>query len=248
MKRSFGGVLCLVLGTVLLVTGLRSGASGDVGIVPSPCSGGVVGVAATCPTGTISITETTQVTGTPVPTPPANWTVHVTSTCDDPLTGNPVAQDVTVPNNGTGGSTALFVFDTTAHNSSCSYALTETGAPAGYTPTFTPTSPLTIPWDQSNSGSTRSVALVNALVVATPTPSPTLTPTRTATATATPTATATATATAEPTSDAPSSAAAVANTGPHEQVRATAWIGGALCVLGLVLLLAGRRRPRGLRE
>jgi len=238
MKRSLGGLLCLLLGGVLLVTGLRSGATGDVGDVSQPCSGGNIGGVSLCPTGTITFTETTQVTGTPVPTPPATWTVHVTSSCDDPLTGNPVAQDVTVPNNGAQSTTALFVFDDTTHNTNCSYAFTETGAPAGYTPTFTPVSPATIPWNESSSGSNLPVALVNALTVTSPTP----------TATASRTRTRTATATAEPTSSAaPSSQAPVANTGPHEQVRATVWIGGALCVLGLVLLVAARR-PRGVRE
>ena len=237
MKRRFGGVLCLVLGTVLLVTGLRSGATGDVGNVSSPCSGNI-GIAVSCPTGTIAVTEETHVTGTPVPTPPANWTVHITSSCDDPATGNPVAQDVTVPNNATGTSTALFVFDTTAHNASCSYALAETGAPAGYIATFTPTSPVTIPWDETNSGSSLKVALVNALEVASRTPSPTPTRTRTASSSSA----------AEPTATETSSAAPVAATGPREQIRATAWIGGALFLLGLVLLVTGRRRPRGLRE
>lgn len=239
MKRRFGGLLCLALGTVLLVTGLRSGATGDVGRVSSPCGGGVAGVAPTCPTGTISITEQTHVTGTPVPTPPANWTVRVTSSCDDPSTGNPVAQDVTVPNNGTGTTTALFIFSDTGQGTSCSYALAETGAPAGYTATFDPASPVTIAWNESNSGSGLKVGLVNALVVAPTKP----TPTRTRTSTAAGSTSAAATSAA-----ASSSAAPVANTGPHEQVRAAAWIGGALCVLGLVLLLAGRRRPRGLRE
>ncbi len=237
MKRRFGGVLCLVLGTVLLVTGLRTGTTGDVGNVVSPCSANI-GITVACPTGTIAITEETHVTGTPVPTPPANWTVHITSSCDDPATGNPVAQDVTVPNNATGTSAALFVFDTTAHSTSCSYALAETGAPTGYTATFTPTSPVTIPWDETNSGSSIKVGLANVLVVASRTPSPTPTPTPTASSSSS----------AEPTATATSSAAAVANTGAREQIRATAWIGGALCLLGLVLLVTGRRRPRGLRE
>jgi hypothetical protein len=240
MKRSLGGLLCLLLGTVLLVTGLRSGATGDVGDVSTPCNGGDVGGVSLCPTGTISFTESTNVTGTPVPTPPANWTVHVTSSCNDPLTGSAVAQDVMVPNDGTGSTTALFVFDSTSHGTHCSYAFSETGAPAGYTATFTPASPVTIPWNESNSGSELKVDLVNALTVASRTPTPTPTPTTSA---------APSSESAQPTSTAaPSSAAPVANTGPHEQVRATAWIGGALCVLGLVLLVAGRRQPRGSRH
>lgn len=241
MKRRFGGLLCLVLGSVLLVTGLRSGASGDVGNV-SPCVGGAPGITVACPVGTITFSEQTHVTGTPVPTPPASWTVHVTSKCDDPLTGNPVAQDVTVPNGGSQSTTALFVFSDNTRTTNCSYAFSETGAPAGYTATFTPVSPATIPWNENNSGSNLPVALVNALTVTSRTTTPT------ATATASRTSTRTATATAQPTSSAaPSSQAPVANTGPHEQVRATAWIGGALCLLGLVLLLAARR-PRGARE
>ena len=240
MKRNFGGLLCLVLGTVLLVTGFRGGVSGDVGNVVPACTAAAPGFNVPCPTGTITFSETTNVTGTPVPTPPATWTVHVTSTCDDPLTGNPVAQDVTVPNSGSQSTTALFIYNDVAHNATCSYAFTETGAPAGYTPTFTPVSPVTIPWNESLSGSNLPVALVNALTVASRTPTPTATASRTRTRTAT--------ATAEPTSTAaPSSNAPVANTGPHEQVKATAWIGGALCLLGLVLLIAARR-PRGTRE
>ena len=227
MKQRLGAFLCILLGAVLITTGLTSNSGGDIGGVVPSCGEVAIGIAVPCPTGTISFTETTTGTGA---TPPANWTVHITSTCLDPATGLPVDMTVSVPDGGTNSSGPLEVFTTNTHSTSCSYTYVEDPVPAHFTATFAPTSPQVIPFSGGSTNSGLKVDLTNAYTA----PTPTTSAPASSSAAATPTATAT-------TSPAPTTEP-VANTGPHEQIRASVWIGVALCALGLVLLVAGRRR------
>jgi hypothetical protein len=227
MKRRLGAVLCILLGAVLIGTGLAGNSAGDVGGVAPTC-GVSIGVSVICPTGTISFTETTTGTGAPHP---AAWHVHITSSCLDPTTGSAVDQTVNVPDGGTASSGPLELYTTEAKTATCSYTYVEESIPAHVTATFDPVSPQTIPdaGGQTNSG--LKVDLTNAFAAPTTPPSSSSAPPSSSAPASTPVA-------------ASSSTAAVANTGPHEQVRASVWIGVALCVLGLVLLVAGRTRRR----
>jgi hypothetical protein len=167
------------------------------------------------------------------PTPSGHWSVRITSDCLDPNTGLPVDQIVLVPTGGSASSGDLFLFTTTAHTSQCGYVFVEDPLPGNCTSVFDPASPQTIP----NSDG-RHVVITNTCTERTttaPPPPPTST-------TATPTASTSVPAT--PSSSAAPSTAPISNTGPREQVRLSVWIGAALCVLGLVLLVAGRRRGR----
>jgi hypothetical protein len=239
MKQRLGALLCLALGAVLITTGLTAGGAGTVGdVVPISCSGGI-GVAIPCPTGKIAITESTVTTTGSSATPPAGgWQVDITSTCNSPLTGQPASITVTVPDGGTGTSTELFLFTDETHGTVCTYALAE-HVVTGFVqpPVFDPASPVTIPFTPGESNA-------NQLDVD-------LTNTESA-----PASTSAAPSTSDPASSsvvvsasaiAVSSAAAapIASTGPRDQVRASVYIGAALCLLGLFLLIAGsigRRR------
>jgi hypothetical protein len=236
MKQRLGALLCLALGAVLITTGLTAGGNAAVGGQAPNCGTDVIGVAIPCPTGTISITKTTIIPeGATVTPPPGGWKVDITSTCQDPLTNDPVAQTVTVPDNDTATSTQLFVYMSTDHATKCSYALAEQPV-AGFTGVFDPVSPVELPFDNEQTGNNVEVDLTNTAEVPSSTP---------------------------PSSDVPSSSAPspteiiitdsglaptaspIANTGPREQVRTSVYIGVALCLLGLVLLFAGswsRRR------
>lgn len=236
MKQRFGAILCILLGAVLIGTGLNGTAAGSVGLTVPVCGAAQVGTAVLCPTGTISFTETTTGTGA---VPPANWTVHITSTCLDPATGQPVDQTVTVPDGGTGASTPLELYTDSGHGTVCSYTYAEDPVPANFAAVFAPASPQGIPDSGGASNSGLKVALTNTYTAPTPTTS-----SATVTASASVSASVTASSSAVPTPAASSSAAGLANTGPHEQVGASVWIGAALCLLGLVLLLAGRTRRR----
>lgn len=231
MKRRVGAILCIILGAVLIGTGLNATATGSVGLTVPTCGATQVGGVTPCPTGTISFTETTTGTGA---TPPANWTVHITSTCVDPATSQPVDQTVTVPNGGTGTSTPLELYTNSAHTTACSYTYVEDPVPANFAASFAPASPQTIPDGGGPTDSGLKVALTNTYTAPTPT---------TSSATTSASASASATSSAVPTPPS-SSAAPLATTGPREQIGASVWIGAALCLLGLVLLVAGRTRRR----
>lgn len=231
MKQRFGALLCLALGTVLIVTGLNGTSSGNVGATVADCGVGTIGGFVPCPTGTITFTETT--TGTT--SPPATWTVHITSTCLDPATGLAVDQTVNVPDGGSASSTALELYTTTSHGATCSYAFIEENIPPGDTVTFDPASPQTIPDDTTPSDSNLPVALTNVFT-ATTSSSTTSVPTSSS-------ATSSSAATSVATSSS-SASGALSNTGPRETVRTSLWIGIALCVLGVALLLGGRTRGR----
>jgi hypothetical protein len=226
MKQRLGGLLALGLGVVLLTSGLSDSMSGGVGnVVPSCGEINIGGLPVTCPTGTITVTETT--TPTPIagdPTPPVGgWQVAVTSTCLDPSTGLATNLTLSVADGGHSVTHQLEIFTNTADTTSCSYALAEV-AVTGFTATFTPASPVTIP-NSVDLGRNKNVALANTFVRATPTPTPTPTPSST------------------PVSS--SSSAVLADTGPRTQISASIWIGSALCVLGLVMLFGSNFRRRG---
>lgn len=248
MKQRFGALLCLALGGVLITSGLSTGSAGTVGVQPPPTCEGTGGlVSFPCPTGTIAITEkTVQATSgfahaavphlAAAPTPPAGgWKVDITSTnCADP-SGGPLAMTVTVPDGGTGTSGPLFVFSNPSHATYCSYALVE-HAVAGFTATFDPASPVTIPFGKGQTNSGRKVKLTNTFAAPpTATPSPSTSGASSSAVTVTddglrPSVTPTG---------------ALANTGPREQVNTSLLIGIGLCLLGLILLFEGRVRRIG---
>jgi hypothetical protein len=235
MKQRLGALLCIALGAVLITTGLNASGSGAVGGQVPSC-GLVLGVAVPCPTGTIAITKTTIIPDGATVTPPAaGWKVDITSTCLDPTLGSTVAQTVNVPDGGTGTSTPLFVYTNDTHTTKCSYVLSEQPV-AGFTGVFDPASPVELPFANQATGNDLKVDLTNTAEVPSSPPS-----SEPASSTPPPTPTVINDSGLAPTS----TAAPIASTGPHEQVRTSVYIGVALCLLGLVLLFAGswsRRR------
>lgn len=229
MKHRFGGLLSLALGAVLIFTGLNGGAAGTVGNAAPPraCGVVVIGVPAPCPTGTIRITSVTDVSAKGAATPPATWSVKVTSTCLEPSTSSAVSRTVSVPNGGSVDVADLYVYTDTTSTTSCAYTLTQT-AVAGFTTTFDPSSPVTLPFD--GGGNTRAVTLNNVAAAAT----------STAPASSTVSSMARTSSAAPSSSAASSSAAPLAATGPRSNVRVSVWIGIALCLLGFALLFGGR--------
>jgi hypothetical protein len=225
VKRSFGAFLCMALGAVLIVSGLSDGNAGVIGGATPTCQV-PVGVAAPCPTGTISLTEVTHQLGTHLTLPVGGWKVEITSpNCTEP-NGTAVATTLTIPDGGTISSAALFVFTSPAHSTSCNYALAETPV-TGFTTVLAPPSPVTIVFAGAN---VRSVTVTNTSDAATPTPTPTPPPTPT-----------------PHTASTPAGAGQLASTGPSRPVRSTVYLGIALCAFGLLLLVVGRRRRNGAR-
>jgi hypothetical protein len=228
MKQRLGGILCVILGAVLIGTGWSTNTSGDVGQTPVGCGATQVGVAVPCPTGEISFTKTVRGND---PSVPSTWFVRVTSTCLDPDTGFEVDQTVSVPSGGTASTSDLFVFSNTRQTTPCVYAFEELRVPDNCTSQFAPGSPVTLV-----DSDRRGVTLVNTCTVPTTPVPPTSTSAR-----PTPTKTVITHSVVPSTSAAASTTAPISNTGPREQVSASVWGGVALCVLGLVLLVAGRR-------
>ena len=235
MKQRFGGLLCLLLGSVLLTGGVLGAGDAGAGSVMPQCGGLQVGLPQPCPTGSIVITENT--TGTGLGVPSGGWTVTLTSSnCRLPGTVSKIT--VQVPDGGPATVSGLFQnvggFDTTA----CRYLLAETPVPS-YTGTFEPVGPYTLP--QSSESSARVVLHNVGFIPATPTP--------TATPTATPAATPRATASAAP-SPAPSPTTAGNGSGGtlpftgSGHLLAQVVIGLGLLLLGVFLLLTGRRTRR----
>ncbi len=236
MKQRLGGILCVIFGAVLIGTGLSSGGgSGVVGSTPIDCTGGNVGLVVACPVAQITFFKTVQGTD---PSPPASWTVHVTSTCTDPASGIPVNQIVNVPSGGSASTGNLFVYTSSAHTTLCSYSYVEDPLPSNCTSLFAPASPQTL---AIRVGLDVDVTNTCNVVTTTPPPPPTSTSATSATPTRTITDTSSAVSTPAPSG---STTAPISNTGPREQVRASVWIGIALCVLGFVLVVAGRRTGR----
>jgi hypothetical protein len=147
---------------------------------------------------------------------------------------------ITVPDGGTATSDSLFVYPSPAHTVKCTYALTELPV-AGFTGVFVPASPVELPFGGGRTGNDLKVALTNTAEVVTSSVPPTTSPAPSTSASSSATETAINDSGLAPTP----SATPIANTGPREQVRASVYIGIALCLLGLVLFFAGtwsRRR------
>jgi len=223
MTKRLGAILCLLLGSILIAGGLGGTADSTAGGTVPRCDVQVNGLVVPCPLGTISITKVVSGTGT---APAGGWVVTVTSSnCALPVTSH---NTVTLPAaGGTVATEPLFLFTDSTHTTACAYSLTET-AVAGFTPSFLPAGPYTIPL----AASVLSVTLTNTADVTSSTP-PVSTPPVSTPATSTPAPTVTA-------------SAALATTGTSH-VRPTLFVGIALCLLGVVLLFGGRR-PRGARH
>ena len=223
MTKRLGAILCLLLGSILIAGGLGGTADSTAGGTVPRCDVQVNGLVFPCPLGTISITKVVSGTGT---APAGGWVVTVTSSnCALPVTSH---NTVTLPAaGGTVATEPLFLFTDSTHTTACAYSLTET-AVAGFTPSFLPAGPYTIPL----AASVLSVTLTNTADVTSSTP-PVSTPPVSTPATSTPAPTVTA-------------SAALATTGTSH-VRPTFFVGIALCLLGVVLLFSGRR-PRGARQ
>jgi hypothetical protein len=265
MRVRFGAILCLILGAVLIQSGLSSGDSSTVGLA-NPCMvTTTIGLPnGSCPVGTLTLTEVTDANGNTSAAPPDAWTLRLTVVNCAP----PANPDQTVTNNGTVSYTGLYVFNL-SETEQCEYTITEDQV-APYTATFNPPPPYTFldgvtlpqPGFKANSTTTsvQTVTLTNrakapaaSSTPATPTPTVTTTATPTTTKTTAPSNTASATLASEPpvTPSSPvasaSAAPVLATTGPHHQVRGSLIAGIALVLLGGVLLIAGRRPRRAQR-
>ena len=235
MKERVGGLLAIALGAVLIGTGIDTGTGGAVGVVIPSCGAVVVGaVVPVCPTGTITIHETTSATPAAItqavttsdPTPPTGgWKVTITSTCLDPATSTAVSQKVTVPNNGQATSAPLYVYTTQSSATQCSYTMTQ-AAVAGFTTTFSVASPFTIPFAGGQTNSTLSVTVTNSFVHVTPTSS-----------------------SAKPSSSAAaaSSSPVLATTGPRTRIGTSVYLGIGLVLLGIAMVFGGQFRRTGRR-
>lgn len=256
MKHYLGGLLALALGLVLLVGGglgesIAAGGQQLPSCSTPSVSAGVVTPA--CPTGTITVTEQTVQAmavrrAAAAPTPPkGGWTVTITSANCTDLVGATLNQALKVPNSGSATSQQLFVFSNSSHDEKCHYALAVTPV-TGFTSTLTPASPVDLPFALRQLGtSDLPVKLTNTVVA----PSPSITPTTPAPVTSSASASVTPSLVSEtvlPPSGSASSSAALANTGPKNQVGVSLVAGIALCLLGLVLLAVGRRRHQAARH
>jgi hypothetical protein len=163
VRRWFGALLVIVLGAVLITTGLtRNGAV--VGIPAPTCGEVTVGTPAPCPEGTINITDADMAPNGP--TPPATWSVDVsTANCVLPQGGT--AETITVPDKSTGTSTPLYVYDDLNFSVPCVYTLAEAPV-ADWSPSFNPPSPVSIPYDSTPSQSHEDVTLTNTSTVPPP--------------------------------------------------------------------------------
>jgi hypothetical protein len=228
VKQRLGALLCIALGAVLVTTGLNAGGvtvGGGAAFCQPPAN--AVGIAVpACPTGTISITKTVLPESPEPPSPADGWVVHVTSTnCLDPAE-EPVDITLNIATGATEATGQLFLFTSADHTTPCQYALTE-DAVANFTSEFSPASPVTIPFNSDARTFDRAVSLTNTFTAPSSSAAPSSSTAQFVTGVILPSL---------------SQSAVVADTGPHEQVRASIWIGIALCLLGLVLLFSGRAR------
>lgn len=235
MKQRFGAILCMLLGGVMIAGGLGGTSDATAGSVAPTC-GQILQIgtpAATCPTGTITFSETTVGTTSHGP-----WSVKITSSCLDPNTNSAVDMTVTVPDGGSKASGLLYIYPDQSGATTCSYAYTEAPAPL-YDTTYAPTSPQSITF-QAEGPSNLDVSITNTFV---PPTSVTRAPSSPASSSRAATSEARTTA---PASSAGASAIQLSNTGPRSQVGATLWVGVAVFLFGAVLLFVGRR-PQGAR-
>jgi len=225
VKLRVGGVLSLVLGGVL-VTGGTLGLDAGAGTPPPSCGGLAIGTPTpTCPLGKLNLSETTTGSGTP---PVGGWLVDIAST-NCKLYGTAASTiTATVPNNGSVLSDLLYQNTDGPETTLCSYTVTQ-HAVAGFTTTYDPAGPYTLPETEDNSAVT-NVGVMNdsPVVVASPTPTP---------AAASPTP---APETSEQSTGAGGGAGGLPATG-NAHARAEILAGVALCFLGFFLLFAGRK-------
>jgi hypothetical protein len=248
-------VLSVLLGSVLIWMGLTASGTAVAGTTaPGPASCEILdravhqprGEGEACPTGSITVTEVTDLSADPSANPPSQWTVTITSANCTMPDGSMVDQVLAIGNNSNAFTDQLLLYgDAFTHNIACEYAYAETPR-ARYTTTYDPTPPHAIP--DTGADSTLAVTVTNAIAALPTSSSPA--PTHTRTHTATPTHTKSTSSSAAPTAvtSASSSAAPIlAVTGPRSSVGPSVYAGIGLCGLGLVLLLAGRR-PRTARH
>jgi hypothetical protein len=227
---ALGGLLSLLFGITLIIGGLsaRDAAGGDQ--LPTNYCGetifSAVGVAlpTSCPVGTITITKVKVGDGT---VPDGGFTVVITSdNCQLPGKTDSIA--VLVSPGDTTKVTDLYQYAgllNSQERNPCVYSVMENAAP-GWTATYAPAGPVQLPQNDQ--------AITNVTVVVTntgTTPTPTPTPT-----TSIPTTSAPASSVAP----APStSAPALASTG-RSSTTPQLILGGALCLLGLGLVIGTR--------
>jgi hypothetical protein len=253
MKLRLGAVLSVLLGSVLIWIGLAASGTAVAGTTtpPAPCPLPLRAVAharTICPTGTITVTEVTDLSADPSANPPSQWTVTITSAnCTMPDGSTPVHQVLAIDNNGDATTDPLEIDADVSGQTHCEYAYVETPK-ARYTTTYDPTPPQSIP--DTGADSNLAVTVTNTIAALPTSSSPAPTHTRTHTATATPTHTKSMSSSAAPTavtSTSSSPAPILAVTGPRRSVGPSLYAGIGLCGLGLVLLLTGRR-PRTARH
>jgi hypothetical protein len=246
MKVRFGAILCLILGFVLIQGGLTSGGSSTVGAA-SPCL--TVGAVGFCPVGSLTVNEVTDANGNSSVTPPASWSVTLSST-NCTVAGEPTK---TIDNNGSATWTGLYVYTNSDFTAQCEYSLAEDESGV-YTASFDPPPPYTFLDELNQQGAFRahantaqqSVNLTNtAPKAATSSSASSSAASSSASSSAAPSATATVPTTAP--SFSASSSPVLATTGPHRPVRGSLIAGIALVLFGGFLLLAGRR-PRQARH
>jgi hypothetical protein len=260
MRVRFGAILCLILGAVLIRSGLAGGDTSTIGTA-NPCTVVVGEVNGSCPVATLTLNEVTDANGNTTASPPDAWTVHLTSSnCF--VAGDNASRSIT--NNGTLTYTELYVYNF-SESEQCLYTITEDSVDP-YTGVFNPPAPYTfgdafpIPNPPGGirpkaDGAVQTVTLTNTAraPVASSTPvAPPSTASPTKTKTKTRTASASASVTSEPSTSAPavassSAAPVLASTGPRHQVQGSLIAGIALVLLGGGLLVAGRR-PRPARH
>jgi LPXTG-motif cell wall-anchored protein len=277
MKQRIGGILLAALGVAVIGSGLSSAPATAVGGV-TPCANNIKGV--DCPTGTITFNESDKVVHGSVPSappgadarsaaapagaagdpnPPSSWTVTV-SPLNCALPDGSDAETISLPDKGHATSGQLYIYSDDGHATMCQYAYAETPV-AGWTATYNPDPPQTIPYDAPDAAQARTastngnlaVAVLNTAYVAPkPSPSPTVTPSHKPSPK--PTASTTHSAGAPETSTSGSSPAAAAATSSTAAGAATLpdtgaghtdltlAVGSLLVLLGVGLVLAGRSR------
>lgn len=221
MRTRLGGILAIVLGSVLIAAGTTNGGL-TVGSASVGCGGFPIGVSPLCPTGHIVITKTVTGPGT---RPSAGWTFTISSTDCDLFPGTSSTVHIAAAG-GTVSSGTLFATRDSRPATLCHYTVAET-AVAGWTTTYSPTGELTLGTATDTSATANDVALHVTNTSPTPTTS--------APATHSSSASVSATASASPT-------APLATTGSNHTPTTLAGI--ALVLLGGVMLFLGRKPRR----
>ena len=252
MKRRLGGLLSLTLGIVLIAGGaLSGGGSGVVGLPPTPCQVVTSGAAPDpCPTGTITLTENTaNAPRARSAAEPGDWHVTITAAngCTSPG-GGAVDDTVTVPRGSSATSEDVYVYTDISDRTKCTYTLTPSTV-AGYTATFSPSSPVSLGDPTFGTQDDLAVTLTETPAAATSssTAPSSAAPTRSSSHQRTHSAAASASASASAAAESSAGADALADTGPRSSVTFSLILGIALCLLGLALLFAGQLPGPGRR-